>query len=110
MKKRKAKYSPELAGRMYLYFVNYDDRGAPSFTKFARTVGMTTEELNKFRSRAHFNRAWQECLQIRRDYLIDRALDKRFDGSFTKFLLSTDEEMAMGEDGNELTLHLEVSD
>ena len=109
MNKRKARSANELAGRMYLYFIGYDDRGAPSFAKFARTVGMTTDELKQLRSRKKFDRAWQECLHIRRDYLIDRALDKRFDSSFTKYLLS-EEETRIGDDSGELTLRLEVSD
>lgn len=56
-----------------------------------------------------FNSAYLECQQIRRDYLIDRALDKRFDSSFTKFLLTLDGE-AESNDSGDFTLHLEVVD
>ncbi|MBO7195849.1 MAG: hypothetical protein J6V80_00770 [Clostridia bacterium] len=107
-KRRKIKYSPELAGKMYSFFTSYEDRGAPSFTKFARLIGATTEDLKALRSRGRFDKAYRECQQIRRDYLIDRALDKRFDSSFTKYLLSCDDE-ACGEE-SELLLHLEVKD
>ena len=110
MKKPKVKYSPELAGRMYLFFINYDDRGVPSFQKFARSVGITTEDLESFRSHERFNRAYRECQEIRRDYLIDHALDKRFDGSFTKFLLMLDSENGEGDCDNQLLLHLEVKE
>lgn len=112
MKKRtpKAKYSEDIAGRMYGYFTSYDDRGAPSFTKFARSVGITTADVESFRKHRRFNAAYLECQQIRRDYLIDRALDKRFDSSFTKFLLSTDDERSAAEETNDFVLRLEVTE
>jgi hypothetical protein len=72
---------------MYLYFISYDDRGAPSFDKFACSIGMTLADLMKLRARKKFSAAYRECCAIRRDYLIDRALDKRFDPSFVKQLL-----------------------
>ena len=109
--KRKApKYSPELAGQMYRYFIGYDDRGAPSFAKFARTMGLTVADIERFRKVAYFDRAYRECMEIRRDYLIDRALDKRFDPSFTKHLISTEEEAISGGSDNDLIFRLEVSD
>ncbi len=108
MKKPKIKYSDELAGRMYHFFLGYEDRGAPSFQKFARIAGITTEDVQSFRSHKRFDLAYRECQEIRRDYLIDRALDRRFDPSFTKFLLSEDDEA--GDNDGELLLHLEVKD
>lgn len=109
MKKPRIRYSEELPGRMYRFFLDYDDRGAPSFQKFARSVGITTEDVERFRSHKRFERAYLECQQIRKDYLIDRALDKRFDSSFTKFLLTLDAEGTEDNDG-ELLLRLEVKD
>jgi hypothetical protein len=108
-KKTKTKYSPELAGLMYRFFIGYEDRGAPSFQKFARSVGLTTADIESMRRHKTFNSAYLECQQIRRDYLIDRALDKRFDSSFTKFLLTLDGE-AESNDSGDFTLHLEVVD
>ena len=81
--------------RMYTYFIGYSESGAPSFDKFARSVGLTLSELEKFKSNKRFLRAWQECSEIRRDYLIDSALARRADPSFTKFLLSS--EYGMGD-------------
>lgn len=109
-KKKAVKYSPDLPGRMYLYFISYEDRGAPSFLKFARSVGITTEDIERFRSHKSFDRAYRECQEIRRDYLIDRALDKRFDPGFTKFLLSIDLDRSDKEDINDFTLTLEVKE
>ena len=87
----------ELCSRMYLYFISYDDRGAPSFAKFARSAGLTLAGLLEYRGRKRFDAAYRECCAIRRDYLIDRALDKRFDPSFVKFLLGEETEGADGE-------------
>lgn len=93
---------------MYLYFIGYAEGvGAPSFQKFARSIGATLEELESFKKRREFARAWRECTEIRRDYLIDSALSKRFDASFTKFLLS--EECEDGE-SETLTVRLEVEE
>ena len=93
---------------MYLYFIGYSDGvGAPSFQKFARSIGATTAELEAFRKRPCFDRAWRECLEIRRDYLIDSALSRRFDPSFTKFLLSEGEGDG-GDEGAKLSVLLEV--
>ena len=80
---------------MYTYFSTFAEGEAPSFVKFARSIGLTLAELNGYRVHSEFERAWQECNEIRRDYLIDNALCKRFDGSVTKFLLAA--EYGMGE-------------
>ncbi len=111
MRKEKsgARFIHELAGKMYIYFISYDDRGAPSFGKFAKSVGITRAEIEKFREKKRFDKAYRECCEIRRDYLIDRALDKRFDPSFVKFLLSSDYEENAA-DSSDLTLRLEISE
>ena len=96
MKNRKRKYDRELPRQMYAFFSGYDEPGAPSFEKFARSIGVTLEELSGYRRKSEFDRAWRECSEIRRDYLIDRALTKRHDPSFVKFLLAA--ELGMGEE------------
>ena len=107
--RRGLKYDSTLPGRMYKYFVGYDDTGAPSFVKFARLAGYTLEELWGFRSRKKFDAAWRECGEIRRDYLIDMALTKRHDASFSKFLLSElDKEVGVDGSPEEVKLTLEV--
>ena len=107
--RRGLKYDSTLPGRMYKYFVGYDDTGAPSFVKFARLAGYTLEELCGFRSRKKFDAAWRECGEIRRDYLIDMALTKRHDASFSKFLLSElDKEVGADGSPEEVKLTLEV--
>ena len=84
---KRAKYKRDYPRMMYLYFAGYDEaHGAPSFSKFARRIGVTVAELEGFRRRGEFDAAWRECSEIRRDYLIDSALCKRHDASFTKFL------------------------
>ena len=91
---------------MYKFFLEYSDAaGAPSFEKFAITKGLTTEQINSYRKRREFDRAYRECCEIRRDYLIDRALNKRFDPSFVKFLLTEADE---GGIDDSLTLKLTV--
>ena len=95
---------------MYLFFCDYADVGAPSFTKFARLAGLTTADIERFRSHERFEIAYNECKQIRRDYLIDRALEKRFDSSLTKYLLSLDEEEAAREDIGDILVQLEVKE
>ena len=95
---------------MYLYFLSYSDGGLPSFRKFASSVGLTLAELMKMRSHREFDRAYAECREIRRDYLIDKALEKRFDSSFAKFLISLENEADDMEESGELRLHLEVKE
>ena len=108
-KKPTEKHMKKLAEKMYYFFADYEDRGAPSFAKFARSIGFSTAELESMRSSRDFDQSYLECQKIRRDYLIDRALDKRFDSSFTKFLLSLDDEAEKSESGS-FTLRLEVVD
>ena len=94
---------------MYTFFRSYSDVGAPSIAKFAGSIGATVAEVESFRQHSEFERAYRECSEIRRDYLIDNALCKRFDASLTKFLLST--EFRMGEDtddGGGLEVRVEV--
>ena len=111
MKKRQTRYTKDLPRKLYTFFLNYDSPGVPSFSKFARSIGITLEELEACRKHGEFERAYQECSEIRRDYLIDNGLVKRFDSSFTKFLLTT--EYGMGDDkgadiDNEMKVTVEV--
>ena len=110
--KRKAKYSTDLPRLLYTYFNSYQESsGAPSFSKFARSIGVTLSELESFKSNGEFSRAWAECNEIRRDYLIDRALSRQLDSSFTKFILSAEYEMGEKEKDvtdKELSVVLEV--
>ena len=110
MKKNHSKYTSDLPRKLYTFFLGYDGPGVPSFSKFARSIGVTLSDIEGFRERREFERAYQECSEIRRDYLIDNGLVKRFDSSFTKFLLSS--EYGMGDKttdtDNELHVTLEV--
>jgi hypothetical protein len=103
--KSKRRYDPDLPRKMYLYFIEGDWGGAlPSFSKFARLIGVTLEELTSYRSRKKFDSAYRECEAIRRDAIVDGALSKRLDSSFAKFLLSDAEEKDT--DGVEVTLRV----
>lgn len=108
MKTKKRAYERDLPRRLYTFFTCYDDeRSAPSLHKFARSQGYTTEQLLAFGKHEDFARAIRECGEIRRDYLIDRALTKRFDASFVKYLLDG-ESKSDGTDDNLLSVTLEV--
>ena len=96
MKRKTGKYTSDLPRKLYTFFTGYSDVGAPSFAKFARAIGVTLEDVESYRKHAEFERAYRECSEIRRDYLIDNGLVKRFDSSLTKFLLAT--EFRMGEE------------
>ena len=100
------KYTSSLADEMTAFFDSYEDRGAPSFEKFARLKKIPLATLVEFRKHQKFDRAYRECSEIRRDYLIDRALDKRFDPTFVRHLLTeeAEEEPAF----TQTTLTLEV--
>jgi hypothetical protein len=92
MRTKKVKYTPAMAGKMYTFFISYADaQSAPSFEKFARSIGATRAQLERFKKHAKFSAAWEECEQILRDYLIDRALTKKFDPSFVKYMLDREE-------------------
>lgn len=111
MNKNHSKYTKDLPRKLYTFFLNYDGIGAPSFSKFARSIGITVAELEGYRSHGEFERAYQECSEIRRDYLIDNGLVKRFDSSFTKFLLNAEFEMGdtkSDSKDNEIRVTLEV--
>ena len=111
MKKNHSKYTADLPRKLYTFFLNYDGAGAPSFSKFARSIGVTLYDIEHYRRHGEFERAYQECSEIRRDYLIDNGLVKRFDSSFTKFLLNS--EFGMGDskisdEDKEIKVTLEV--
>lgn len=81
------KYSKELPRQIYTYFVSsVAESSIPSFSKFARSIGVTLEALSGYRKHKEFDRAWRDCIEIRRDYLTDCALTKRYDPTFVKFL------------------------
>ena len=111
--RKRTKYDPTLPKRMYTYFSSYKDAGAPSFDKFARSVGLTLAELEELRGKKELERAYRECNEIRRDYLIDTALAKRADASVAKFLLTVEYGMGKEEekdDAGRLEVTLEVVD
>ena len=94
---------------MYAFFRGYDGCGAPpSFSKFAGSIGVTLKNLESLRVKKKFDEAYRECSEIRRDYLIDGALTKRYDSSFTKFLLNSEFGMGDEELDEALTVRLEV--
>ncbi len=98
-----------LAKRMIAFFGSYSDEvGAPSFVKFARREGISCELIEAAREHEEFNSAYKECIEIRRDYLIDCALIKRFDSSTVKFLLGENAkcEDSADERGMEFTLRV----
>jgi hypothetical protein len=101
--KKKSIYKKDLPHKLYVFFASFSEAGAPSFLKFARSIGVTTEDVEAFREHKEFDRAYRECERIRRDYLIDNALTKRFDSSFTKFLLG-EENTDTGEEKIDFTL------
>ena len=111
MKKNHLKYTNDLPRRIYTFFLNYDGPGVPSFSKFARSIGATLADVEGYRKHARFESAYRECSEIRRDYLIDNGLVKRFDSSFVKFLLTSEYGMGDGkgaEDDKEMKVTLEV--
>ena len=103
---KKVRYTSDLAHKLYSYFISYNDIGAPSISKFARLIGVTVRDIEDWREHELFDRAYRECSEIRRDYLIDSALAKKNDSSLTKFLLSA--EFRMGEDVTEGDRGIEV--
>ena len=101
------KYHNNHPKQMYQFFLKSTEEGTPpSFSKFAKNIGITLEELKSFRENDVFDRAWCECSEIRRDYLIDNALTKRYDPSFVKFILAS--EFGVGEISDE-TKDIKVS-
>jgi hypothetical protein len=95
---------------MYVYFKSYaDSPGAPSFVKFAESIGITLADLERFREHREFDRSYRECSEIRRDYLIDNALTRRFDPSLVKYLVERETECDGGDDTS-LTVRIEVVD
>ena len=115
-KEKNTKYSADMPRKLYSFFVGYSDsHGVPSFSKFARSIGATLADIEEFLTHEEFRRAYDECNEIRRDYLIDNALCKRLDGSLTKFLLASEFGMGEYKDGSadkdiEFTLRVIDSD
>ena len=107
--KKGKKYDGELPQKLYSSFLAMvGDSVIPSFSKFARSMGMTVADLTEFRKNKKFDKAWCECIEIRRDYLIDCALTRRYDPSFVKFLLSEEFESNKNENGNENEISVSI--
>ncbi len=107
--KGRAKYSTALPEKMYSYFNSFQSPGAPSFNKFARSIGVTVGDLERFRKHREFEEAWRECGEIRRDYLIDCALTKRHDSSFSKFIIQYEEDAeGLSDENDGISVTLEV--
>ena len=61
----KFKYTHDIPRKMYSFFTSYDGPGAPSFGKFARSVGITNSALMELRKHRKFDEAYRECNEIR---------------------------------------------
>ena len=108
--KAKIEYKSDMPRLLYSFFISYcDTASAPSFSKFARSIGVTLSDLESFRCNEEFDRAYRECNEIRKDYLIDGALTRRYDPSLVKFLLSENQENDTADDGLAVTIEV-VSD
>lgn len=105
-RKKRIKYEVGYPAAMYVFFRIFSGEGIPSFRKFAESIGATLEDIERFRTHKEFDRSYRECSEIRRDYLIDNALTRRFDPSFVKFLLGS--EYTDTADDGELTVKVEV--
>ena len=91
LRRKKIRYTSDMPRVLYTFFITCTESGEiPSISKFARRYALTVEDVEKFRSHKEFDKAYKEANEIRRDYLIDSALVKKFDPSFTKFILSED--------------------
>ena len=107
--KKGRKYEKELPRQLYSSFLSMVNDGTPpSFSKFARSIGTTVGELEGFRRHKEFDRAWRECIEIRRDYLTDSALTRRYDPSFVKFLLT--EQTSEQSDSEDINVTVTVTD
>lgn len=109
LNKKGRKYDKTLPRQMYTYFASFSETEAPCFSKFAKSIGLTLAELESYRKHSEFDRAWRECNEIRRDYLIDRALTKRYDPSFVKFLLSTEFGMSDGDTDSDNSINVKIT-
>ena len=105
--KKGKKYTADLPRLLYSAFLAMVNDGVPpSFSKFARSAGVTLAELESLREKhKELERAWRECIEIRRDYLTDSALTRRYDPSFVKFLLTEN----AGADGGEEDINVTVT-
>ena len=112
MKKQK-KYDKDFPRQLYTFFMSaVAESQTPSFSKFARSIGVTLASLEEYRKHREFDRAWRDCIEIRRDYLTDCALTRRYDPSFVKFLLAFEAELdaaSSGDEGFAVTVKVEDS-
>ena len=84
----------------------------PSFVRFAHRMGTDMQTLRAKREKSKaFARVWSECEDILADRIIEGALCKRFDASFSKFLLAarfgyTDKKEDEGTESYEIAVSL----
>lgn len=102
-------YDPSLERQMLSYFGGQIDSEYPTFSSFARRVGLPLAQLESWqRDIPAFHAVWEECRARQKSALIQGGLTKRFDPSFAKFLLC--HEFGFGEENTEgeLTVTVEV--
>lgn len=95
---------------LYTYFIGAVTNGEiPSISKFARQNALTVEDVMRFREHSEFEKAYREANEIRRDYLIDSALMRRFDSSFAKFILTEELTQESDSEGS-VTVNIKVEE
>lgn len=102
-------YDPSLERQMLSYFGGQDDSEYPTFSTFARRVGLPLAQLELWKREVPaFAAVWEECRARQKARLITGGLTKSFDPSFAKFLLC--HEFGFGEENTEgdITVTVEV--
>ncbi len=100
-------YDPSLERQMLSYFGGPDDGEYPTFSGFARRVGLPLRQLETFRGEEPtFAAVWEECRERQKAKLVVGALVKRYDPSFAKFLLC--HEFGVGEENIDPEFHVTV--
>ncbi len=81
-------YDPSLERQMLSYFGGQADGEYPTFSDFAKRIGVSYADLVEWRdAEPRFRTVWEECRERQKNRLILGALMRKFDPTFTKFLL-----------------------
>ena len=80
------KYKPEYGERMLAWFRS-EEHPFPQFVFFAQEIGVSMRTLDNWkRDCPHFSTCYEECRQIQLGKLMEGAIFKQLDPSFSKFV------------------------
>lgn len=83
------KYKPSYCRKLWEYFMNYDGKGIPQMSEFARSIPVTVKTLRNWRNNHEdFSVVYEACMDYQAELLNNGGLTGTMNPRMVQFILS----------------------